>query len=264
MNLSDVMSTYTNEAIGSPKKYRLIIIMACRAPDIEIEHHEYNTNEVDAYNTMAPHELTLANPSQKLARRASFSAKQPAEVCPLGVGAPPMNLGSVKVAMEAILPSLGRYVGFESIFLDRLLTTFFVDAKLAYRPSYTMGQFVDCIDMSFYPFVILEDERVPPPEDVILFNHVLQTFQNMIRSYVRGAATNIPIPNDITFGTHIETLSLPPNALPMRRIMYPKKVQNAMLASMKSWLSPAKGGRTVGRRRRYANKKRMNKTRRRK
>ena len=129
---------------------------------------------------------------------------------------------------------------------------------LPYAKSFPMNPFAEAIDMSFFPFGILEDKTEPPLEEVVVFRHLIQTFQNMIRTYAVGVATNIPIRPGTTFGTHIEQLSLAPGgAVPLRFRM--KDTQNAMLRSMHTLLP--KGG-TVRTRKRTHYKRRTKQTRR--
>jgi hypothetical protein len=175
--LSTVLKDYPNTVIGSPKQYRFIMIQACRGPDVELgTFHNPSYSSWNLYRNLPPSHLTLASAPQKLARRMSFSAKQPAEVCPVGVGAPPMNLASVKKAMEDIAPHIKEYTDViggrhENEFLRLIYESFFkikptVKVRilkkgelLSYDTTVNIRTFLRAIDTAFQRFLRVKTLR---------------------------------------------------------------------------------------------------------
>ena len=230
-NLSTVLQEYPNTEIGSPKQYRFIMIQACRGPDVELgTFHNPSYSNWNRYRNLPPSQLTLASVPQKLARRMSFSAKQSAEVCPLGVGAPPMNLASVKKAMEDIAPHIKEYTDViggrhEHEFLRLIYESFFgikptVKVRivkkgelLSYATTVNIRTFLIAIDRAFQRFPLLESkdpEKEDPAEadpekaaTKLRFQNVVGTFQNMVRAYATSAAVNDPMVPNNTVGEHI-------------------------------------------------------------
>jgi hypothetical protein len=218
--LSDMLISYPNIRVGSEKKYRFVIVLACRTPDVRLDElgrtdlpQYFN---IGSYAALPPNKLNFASKPQKLARRASFSAKQPAEACPVGVGAPPMNLVSVKKAMEDIAPFIKEYSGQEHTFLRLIYESFFkikptttvkiLKKKgdlLSYDDNVSLGTFLQAIDEAFQTFPLLESNDPENVERKIRFQNVVQAFQNMTRAYVASAVLNTSIGPKYTFGEHI-------------------------------------------------------------
>lgn len=224
ISFSDFLDEYPNAKIGSTKQYRFVIVVACRGPDVNLgELHDPSFANVNQFQALPPSQLTHASVTQKLARRASFSAKQPAEVCPVGVGAPPMNLTSVKKAMEDIAPFIKEYSGRELEFLRLIYESFFqikpttkvkiLKKKgdlLSYDKSIRLGAFLKAIDELFLTFPLLESEDPANVERKTRFHNVVQAFHNMTHAYVSSAIKNNSINPEHTFGEHILTHTIPP------------------------------------------------------
>jgi hypothetical protein len=218
ISLSDFLEYAPNAKIGSTKQYRFIIVTTCRSPDVIIGglHDPSTSNNFNLYQALPPSQLTLASPTQKLARRMSFSSKQPAEVCPVGVGSAPMNLASVKRAMEDIVPFIKEYSGRELEFLRLIYESFFQIKNtqkvkilkkkgdlLSYDTSVHIGTFLKAIDELSLQFPLLASQDPANIERKIRFQNVIQTFHNMTHAYVSSVITNNLIDPEHTFGEHI-------------------------------------------------------------
>lgn len=225
--LSALLEEYPNTKISSSKQYRFVIILACRGPDVNIGKF-HNPDVMNTYyQGVEPKQLTLASGPQKLARRMSFSAKQPAESCPIGVGANPMNLASVKKAMEDIAPFIKNYdeatYPKEYMFLRLIYESFFKIKKttkvkilkkgelLSYDITVGIHTFLQAIDMSIQTFPLLVNEDPSVKDKQQRFQNVVVAFQNMIRAYAVSAAINDPMDPTHTIGEHIYKQILSPD-----------------------------------------------------
>jgi hypothetical protein len=230
--LSQLLSNYTNEAIGSSKQYRFVVVMACRGPNVDIDsiHSVSRANQLKFAN-LEPSALTDATPSQRLARRASFSAKQLSDTCPVGAQASSMNLASVKKAMEDIAPFIKQYSGTQLAFLRRIYQSFFRLPRkkarslkkgelLEYREIAYIGPFVKAINLSLKPFPLLESEDPRQAERKRRFETVVKTFHTMIRAYAIGTLQNIPIAPKNTLGEHIVKQALDPESITNPHMKY--------------------------------------------
>ena len=118
IRLSALLRNYPSE-----KNYRFIIITACRPPDIDPEPSpEFSYENRLKVSEPDPQRLPPGTSvGRKFLRRASFSAKGPDVVCPLGAGLRPMNL----MPLKDLFNSMGdvHFPKTESDFINSLVVT---------------------------------------------------------------------------------------------------------------------------------------------
>jgi hypothetical protein len=186
---------------GKDKKYRFIVVHACRPPDIRINVPTLMNNErVEELTLPNPGNMPLnAPPSWRTTRRASFSAKGEDVVCPLGPGVRPMNLARLKTALKDFLfsePSKLAHLTKQ----EEQLITYISDTVFAIVPYHRMILYQVVVPLDKFSILIdLIHMKYPPPENRnapeaskrVEFMHILETARGIFRDYVLGFRLNV-------------------------------------------------------------------------
>lgn len=191
--LATLLKTYPSE-----KKYRFMIISACRPPDVDPSPSP-EINTIDPITTHDPDPQRLpagASLARRRLRRASFSAKGADVVCPLGPGTRPMNLGPIKDLINRIGDT--EFPKKEEAFIKNIKFTFFVisDSAYIYRnsPIILVG-FGNFIDNLYRTYPLLESDEPEDQERKEIFSQLLLTSRAVFEPYLRGLVTDVGLGN---------------------------------------------------------------------
>jgi hypothetical protein len=182
----------------SEKKYRFMIISACRPPDVDPSPSP-EINTIDPITTHDPDPQRLpagASLARRRLRRASFSAKGADVVCPIGTGMRPMNLGPIKDLINRIGDT--EFPKKEEGFIKNIKFTFFVisDSAYIYRnsPIILVG-FGNLIDNLYRTYPLLESNEPEDQGRKEMFSQILLTTRAVFDPYLRGLVRNVGLGN---------------------------------------------------------------------
>jgi hypothetical protein len=198
INLTGLLGNYPTE-----KKYRFIIITACRSPDLDPVRSLNPSYE--AKNTISdPDPMRLppeTSVDRRLLRRASFSAKGPDVVCPLGPGIRPMNLTPLKDLLNTIknikplLRPVADFIGYAVYRVDK--PYLFIknnDGDYIFNyvsiPTPSLFRFIDSVYID-YPLLANTPSSTKREEIVKdFFKKFISTARAIFESYGRGLFLN--------------------------------------------------------------------------
>lgn len=159
--LSDMLQTYTSE-----KKYRFIMVGACRAPSKLSPNNAIN---MTYYNQWPIGNRAIVNriQSRKLVRRGSFTLKG-YDVCFADAAIRPMNISYIKQEVQKLVDrgftfniDEGLNANDPKVTIPQLLKYFFIikDGTVEYRPEMSIARFGEAIETINKVFGLYFDRR---------------------------------------------------------------------------------------------------------
>jgi hypothetical protein len=187
-----VLSTILDE-YPSEKKYRFIIITACRPPDVDLTPSA-EPSYANYPATFHPDPARLppgTSIARRRLRRASFSVKGPDVTCPLGPGVRPMNLKPIKT----LLNGMGdiTFPVRENSFIMYLRFTLFKKEgdEYTYNDTITPFDLAQFVDKLYESYPLMESTKPEEQRAKEVFTTIFLTTKAIFHGYLSGITKNV-------------------------------------------------------------------------